>query len=82
MIVMIVMVMTSPAFLKSLKLKTIYRHIGAILIYRGVEVAFVDACEAGDVKKAVTSATRLVWLEVMVRLVSLSKETVPELRSP
>ena len=35
---------------------------------RGVEVAFVDACQVDDVKKAVTSATRLVWLEVMMMM--------------
>jgi len=51
---------------------------------RGVEVAFVDACEAGDVKKAVTSATRLVWLEVCtnpgLRLLDLEK-VVQDVRS-
>ena len=34
-----------------------------------MEVAFVDACKEGEVKKAVTSATRLVWLEVMGMMV-------------
>ena len=29
-------------------------------------MAFVDACKEGEVMKAVTSATKLVWLEVMV----------------
>ena len=33
-------------------------------ICRGVEVAFVDSCKEGEVKKATTSKTRLVWLEV------------------
>jgi len=44
---------------------------------RGVEVAFVDACKEGEVMKAVTSATRLIWLEVCtnpgLRLLDLEK---------
>jgi len=51
---------------------------------RGVEVAFVDACKEGEVKKAVTSATRLVWLEVCtnpgLRLLDL-KKVVNDVRS-
>jgi len=51
---------------------------------RGVEVAFVDACKEGEVMKAVTSATKLVWLEVCtnpgLRLLDL-KKVVNDVRS-
>jgi len=51
---------------------------------RGVEVAFVDACKEGEVRKAVTSATKLVWLEVCtnpgLRLLDL-KKVVNDVRS-
>jgi len=54
------------------------------LPHRGVEVAFVDSCKEGEVKKATTSKTRLVWLEVCtnpgLRLLDLEK-VVSDVRS-
>jgi len=51
---------------------------------RGVEVVFVNSCIDGEVKKAITSSTKLVWLEVCtnpgLRLLDLEK-VVSDVRS-